>query len=160
MTFQEIKRLRGNFIPTLHMHTQTHTHFAERGGFEPPVPCKRDNGFRDRRIRPLCHLSEQGVGLGVHVNCECESSNIEYPHPHFNHTHTYTLFAEKEGFEPPVPLPEQRFSRPPHSTALPFLLWGGKFTNFCEAKQPLSLKFTKFWFILTSNWLFLYRHII
>jgi hypothetical protein len=30
---------------------------AERGGFEPPVPRKQDNGFRDRRIRPLCHLS-------------------------------------------------------------------------------------------------------
>jgi hypothetical protein len=29
--------------------------------------------------------------------------------------------AEKEGFEPPVPVKEQRFSRPPHSTALPFL---------------------------------------
>jgi hypothetical protein len=29
--------------------------------------------------------------------------------------------AEKEGFEPPVRLPGQRFSRPPHSTALPFL---------------------------------------
>jgi hypothetical protein len=31
--------------------------FAEKGGFEPPVPRKQDNGFRDRRIRPLCHLS-------------------------------------------------------------------------------------------------------
>gem|GEM_PF-5561568 len=30
---------------------------AERGGFEPPVHCKADNGFRDRRIQPLCHLS-------------------------------------------------------------------------------------------------------
>ena len=32
-------------------------YLAERGGFEPPVHCKADNGFRDRRIRPLCHLS-------------------------------------------------------------------------------------------------------
>ena len=31
--------------------------FAERGGFEPPVRRKANNGFRDRRIRPLCHLS-------------------------------------------------------------------------------------------------------
>ena len=31
--------------------------FAERGGFEPPVHRLADNGFRDRRIRPLCHLS-------------------------------------------------------------------------------------------------------
>ena len=30
---------------------------AERGGFEPPYPRRRVNGFRDRRIRPLCHLS-------------------------------------------------------------------------------------------------------
>ena len=30
---------------------------AERGGFEPPVPRYRDNGFRDRPIRPLWHLS-------------------------------------------------------------------------------------------------------
>ncbi len=29
---------------------------AEREGFEPPVPF-RYNGFQDRRIRPLCHLS-------------------------------------------------------------------------------------------------------
>ena len=29
--------------------------------------------------------------------------------------------AEKEGFEPPVPSRVQRFSRPPHSTTLPFL---------------------------------------
>ena len=27
--------------------------------------------------------------------------------------------AEGEGFEPPEPLPVQRFSRPPHSTTLP-----------------------------------------
>ena len=30
---------------------------AERGGFEPPYPRRRVNGFRDRRIQPLCHLS-------------------------------------------------------------------------------------------------------
>ncbi len=33
----------------------------------------------------------------------------------------YPGLAEKEGFEPPVPAREQRFSRPPHSTTLPFL---------------------------------------
>ncbi len=27
---------------------------AERGGFEPPVHRLANNGFRDRRIRPLC----------------------------------------------------------------------------------------------------------
>ncbi len=34
---------------------------------------------------------------------------------------TELAFAEKEGFEPPVPARVQRFSRPPHSTTLPFL---------------------------------------
>ena len=29
---------------------------AERAGFEPAIPI-RYTGFRDRRIRPLCHLS-------------------------------------------------------------------------------------------------------
>ena len=58
-------------ICTLHLHTQTHTHFAERGGFEPPVRRLADNGFRDRRIRPLCHLSEEGVSVSVQVKCEC-----------------------------------------------------------------------------------------
>ena len=30
---------------------------AERVGFEPTVPMNRDNGFQDRRVQPLCHLS-------------------------------------------------------------------------------------------------------
>ncbi len=30
---------------------------AEKGGFEPPVRLTTNNGFRDRRNRPLCHLS-------------------------------------------------------------------------------------------------------
>lgn len=34
---------------------------------------------------------------------------------------TFAFMAEKEGFEPPDPSRGQRFSRPPHSTALPFL---------------------------------------
>ena len=32
------------------------------------------------------------------------------------------FFAEREGFEPPVPLPVQRFSKPSHSTTLASLL--------------------------------------
>ena len=32
------------------------------------------------------------------------------------------ILADGEGFEPPVELPPQRFSRPPHSTALPPIL--------------------------------------
>jgi hypothetical protein len=34
---------------------------AEREGFEPSVPRKRDNGFRDRPVRPLRHLSVHAV---------------------------------------------------------------------------------------------------
>jgi hypothetical protein len=49
--------------PTLHVHTQTHARFAERGGFEPPVLITQNNGFRDRRIRPLCHLSSGERGI-------------------------------------------------------------------------------------------------
>jgi hypothetical protein len=30
---------------------------AEKERFEPPVPWIQDNGFQDRRIRPLCHFS-------------------------------------------------------------------------------------------------------
>lgn len=29
----------------------------ERVGFEPTIPFSRDNGFQDRRFRPLSHLS-------------------------------------------------------------------------------------------------------
>ena len=34
---------------------------AERGGFEPPNELAPVNGFRDRRIQPLCHLSARLV---------------------------------------------------------------------------------------------------
>src|SRR4029453_1752056 len=34
-----------------------HLSLAEREGFEPSVPRKEDNGFRDRPVRPLRHLS-------------------------------------------------------------------------------------------------------
>jgi hypothetical protein len=35
---------------------------AEREGFEPSVPRKGDNGFRDRPVRPLRHLSVRDPG--------------------------------------------------------------------------------------------------
>jgi hypothetical protein len=47
---------------------------AERGGFEPPVRCKANNGFRDRRIQPLCHLSlvlfpeKQGAKVRINIS--------------------------------------------------------------------------------------------
>jgi hypothetical protein len=36
---------------------------AEREGFEPSVPRKRDNGFRDRPVRPLRHLSRPVMSI-------------------------------------------------------------------------------------------------
>jgi hypothetical protein len=38
---------------------------AEREGFEPPVR-ETDNGFQDRRIRPLCHLSKYCYNSNMH----------------------------------------------------------------------------------------------
>ena len=34
---------------------------AEGEGFEPSIRLTTDNGFRDRRIRPLCHPSAAGA---------------------------------------------------------------------------------------------------
>ena len=55
------------FTRTLHLHTHTHTCFAEKEGFEPPVPSSRDNGFQDRRIRPLCHFSFEAANLQTFI---------------------------------------------------------------------------------------------
>ena len=41
----------------------------ERGGFEPPRPVPRPNGFQDRRIRPLCHLSDKLYFNVTTINC-------------------------------------------------------------------------------------------
>ena len=54
------------------------------------------NGFRDRPIRPLWHLSEEGVSVGVGVGVESVGKRQQ-----FFHTHTHAFFAEREGFEPP-----------------------------------------------------------
>lgn len=43
------------------------------------------------------------------------------------------ILAERQGFEPWVQLPAQRFSRPPHSTALASLL----FINLRLAKESI-----------------------
>ena len=40
---------------------------AEREGFEPSTSLTTRNGFRDRRIRPLCHLSERAQSTGAHA---------------------------------------------------------------------------------------------
>jgi hypothetical protein len=41
----------------LYADVEVFEYVAEREGFEPSVPRKRDNGFRDRPVRPLRHLS-------------------------------------------------------------------------------------------------------
>lgn len=62
---------------------------------------------------------------------------------------TRRTLAEREGFEPPLPLQVKRFSRPPHSTALPPLRTGGEGNGFiafavlifvCHMKE-LSIEF-------------------
>ncbi len=50
-------------------------------------------------------------------------------------------FAEKEGFEPPVRANGQRFSRPPHSTTLPFLRWRKNITYFGKCLSRLKILF-------------------
>ena len=50
------------------MNNGEYREMAEREGFEPSVPSKGHNGFRDRPVRPLRHLSarlhlSEGGGL-------------------------------------------------------------------------------------------------
>ena len=40
---------------------------AEGEGFEPSIRLTTDNGFRDRRIRPLCHPSDRATEYLVAV---------------------------------------------------------------------------------------------
>ena len=40
---------------------------AEGEGFEPSTSLTTRNGFRDRRIRPLCHLSERPQSLATQL---------------------------------------------------------------------------------------------
>ena len=64
---------------------------AERGGFEPPNREDPVNGFRDRRIQPLCHLSarrSQGRRAGVPAA------------PRVSRRTPGRVMAEREGFEP------------------------------------------------------------
>jgi hypothetical protein len=56
---------------------RVHAWKAEREGFEPSTSLTTRNGFRDRRIRPLCHLSV--------LMLSCPGPRPE---------------TEKEGFEP------------------------------------------------------------
>ena len=47
------------------------TNQAEGEGFEPSIRLTTDNGFRDRRIRPLCHPS------GAVPTAEAEKEGFE-----------------------------------------------------------------------------------
>ena len=47
------------------------------------------------------------------------------------------MVAEEEGFEPPDESPHQRFSRPPHSTALPLLRAGIPLSGENAILEPL-----------------------
>src|SRR5829696_6305436 len=60
---------------------------AEGEGFEPSIRLTTDNGFRDRRIRPLCHPSERAVAQ--------RSEEGSRGNPGFPRAPT-----EREGFEP------------------------------------------------------------
>jgi hypothetical protein len=54
------ERKTGEFIRTLaSTGERRRMKVAEREGFEPSVPCKGHNGFRDRPDRPLRHLSAE-----------------------------------------------------------------------------------------------------
>ena len=59
------------------------------GGIRTLVTLYRPNGFRDRRIQPLCHPSAWGVGL-VPLICETRRSALLF-------------LAERWGFEPQIP---------------------------------------------------------
>jgi hypothetical protein len=49
---------------------------AEKEGFEPPVPWIQDNGFQDRRIRPLCHFSILAISPTFIKNSNRRKDNI------------------------------------------------------------------------------------
>ena len=55
----------------------------------PRSAVKTDNGFRDRRIRPLCHTSEQLALRGKRVTAPAAAVRSSTGEE-----------AEKEGFEP------------------------------------------------------------
>lgn len=62
---------------------------------------------RDIHWKPYIQKAP-GTGQKKNISEHCQRCSI--------------LVADGEGFEPPVELPPQRFSRPSHSTALPTIL--------------------------------------
>lgn len=63
--------------------------WRRRRDSNPRYPGCGQNGFRDRRIQPLCHPSAWGVGL-VPLICETRRSALLF-------------LAERWGFEPQIP---------------------------------------------------------
>ena len=95
-----------------------------------PRSRKRLNGFRDRPIRPLSHLSERmrvphpprtstcrGGGRPLRAQ---EDSNLRPLDPQSNALSrlSYGHTTERRGFEPLIPLRVQRLSRAPDSATL------------------------------------------
>jgi hypothetical protein len=66
-------------------------------------------GIEFQTVKPLQEQALYGL---------CLSENAK---PAYRGFCLQVVLAEKEGFEPPVRSPGQRFSRPPQSTTLPFL---------------------------------------
>src|SRR6266536_2460942 len=56
----ERRRLRRSEDAKTRATARVFVQTAEGEGFEPSIRLTTDNGFRDRRIRPLCHPSEEG----------------------------------------------------------------------------------------------------
>src|SRR5581483_5090040 len=61
---------------------------AEGEGFEPSIRLTTDNGFRDRRIRPLCHPSSGEGGIrtldaGIHPHNALAGRRLQ-PLGHFS----------------------------------------------------------------------------
>ena len=70
-----------------------HFHSAEKEGFEPPVHRQADNGFQDRRIRPLCHFSF--LSSKALAKTECSKDNIFLISGNFmNNLAKYQIFNE------------------------------------------------------------------
>lgn len=106
------------------------------------------------------HLSKLSVLQSVTPHSRCshpqsKSSAISIrkkaqKNPHkMQFMHLLGISAERQGFEPWVPLPVQRFSRPSRSTTpapfhcVRFRKSNGKITHFFQEHKPLSRKTSK-----------------
>jgi hypothetical protein len=51
------KKRKNGLLSRMRFRKKKNQLMEERGGFEPPISISGNNGFQDRRIQPLCHLS-------------------------------------------------------------------------------------------------------